>query len=37
MASTVESGSGGLLTDLEDDGLVDVTDRDGDAVATLRT
>jgi len=27
----------GLLADLEDDGLVDVTDRDGDAVATLRT
>jgi A/G-specific adenine glycosylase len=26
----------GLLADLEDDGLVDVTDRDGDAVATLR-
>jgi len=27
----------GLLADLEDDGLVDVTDRDGDAVARLRT
>jgi A/G-specific adenine glycosylase len=27
----------GLLADLEDDGLVDVTDRDDDAVATLRT